>query len=146
LETQPGVVQTTIDLFQQFDGPDIFRALPPETILELGKKTYEVIYETGETLVWENENNQDVFVLIDGKLDAFVRDSDTGTSINPGDVFGEIAWLTNGSRAATVRAAMRSTCLVIKDNDLKFLAQKYPSILMSIAGTVARRFRDIRKL
>lgn len=144
-DKKPGAAQTTLDLFQQFDSLDLFRALPPETLVELGKKFYRVKFAAGETLLWEHETNNDVFVLIDGQLEALVGGREKISIINPGEVFGEIAWLTNDPRVATVRAVTPSTCIVIKDSDLQMLAYKNPSILMSIARTIAKRFRDARK-
>lgn len=120
----PGISQTTLDLIQQFDKLEFFRNLPPETILELGKKFYTVHYAPGETIVWQNENNNDVFILLDGKLEAVVEGRSANTIINAGEVFGEIAWLTNSSRVATVHALIPSLCLVIKSSGLQFLSLK----------------------
>lgn len=142
-DARPGVVQATLELLRQFDHLDHFRSLPPEAIIELGKKFFHVRYEAGETLILEGESNSDVFVLLTGKLEVITRERGKTSLIEPGAVFGEVAWLTDGSRIATVRALVPSLCLVIKGSNLQSLSYKNPSILMSIAGTLARRFRSI---
>jgi monovalent cation:H+ antiporter, CPA1 family len=132
-----------LELLAQFDGLELFRSLPPEVILELGKKTYRVQYPARATLVWQGEFNNDIFILLDGALEAQADGQERPARISPGEVFGEIAWLTRGSRAATVRAVTDSTCLVITESDLQILAYQSPSILQSIAATLARRLRSL---
>lgn len=144
-DARPGVTHDTLELLRQFDHLDHFRSLPPETMIELGKKFFHARYGAGETLIWEGESNSDVFVLLNGKLEAASRARGNTSLIEPGAVFGEVAWLTNGSRIATVRALVPALCLAIKGSDLLFLSYKNPSILMSIAGTLASRFRNIQE-
>ena len=139
---QSGTTQNTIDLLRQFDRLELFRSLPPAIIMELGKKSYTVRYAAGERLVWQGEFNNDIFILLEGQLEASAQGSDKKAPIGPGELFGEIAWLTHGSRAATVRALVPSVCLVIKQSDLQILAYQSPSILQSIAATLARRLRS----
>jgi hypothetical protein len=136
------LVHNTLQILEQFDTLEIFRPLPPETILELAQRFYEVRYEAGETLVWLDEINTDVFILLEGKLETLLKDGKSNTSIKPGEVFGEIAWLTKSTRAATVRAVESSRCLVIKENDLRLLCHKNPGILLAIAARTAQRFKD----
>lgn len=138
---EAGVASLTIELLGQFDRLELFRPLPPETIVALGRKSYRVHYAAGETLVWEGDLNNDIFILIEGRLETSALGHDRRASIGPGELFGEIAWLTQGSRSATVQAVRPSSCLVIKEHDLQILAYQSPSILQSIAATLARRLR-----
>jgi hypothetical protein len=140
----PGAVQNTVRLLERFDALEVFRTFPPETILDLAQRCYEVRYSAGESLVWQGEGNNDVFILLDGRLEAVSPDGRTGSPIEAGEVFGEIAWLTKSTRAATVRATAASTCLVIKDNDLRLLCHSTPGILMAIAARTAQRFKEYR--
>ena len=140
--TPAGAARNTLNLLRQFDGLELFRPLPPEIILDLGKKSYTVRYAAGETLVWQGEFNNDIFILLEGQLETSVQGSSRNAAIGPGELFGEIAWLTQGSRAASVRALVASVCLVIKEQDLQILAYQSPSILRSIAATLARRLRS----
>lgn len=136
--------QNTLAQLKNLDQLELFRALSPEIQLEIAYKLYRVHYKAGESLVWEGENNNDVFILLEGQLEAITPEKASNSIIQPGQVFGEIAWLTKGSRLVTVRATAPSTCMVIKDNDLRLLCYQYPSILMSIAASTAQRFRDYR--
>lgn len=68
-------------------------------------------YYDGEILIEENnEDDFDIFILIDGSIEIVSRDSDLISdevviSKNEKDLFGEIGWLTNRKRTATVRCA-----------------------------------------
>jgi hypothetical protein len=135
-----GPVSNTVDSLERLDRLELFRTLPPEVMIEISRRLFKVLYTAGETLVWEGEENSDVFILLEGELDVIRKDQSNVGVIHPGDVFGEIAWLTKRTRVATVRASMASTCLVIKDNDLRFLCYQNPGILMAIAERTARRF------
>ena len=140
--TAQAFVRISYDILACFDGLDLFRTLPPETVMDLGRKSCRVYYAAGEVLVWQGELNNDIFILVDGRLETEVRGGTFKGSIAAGEVFGEIAWLTHGSRSATVRAAEPSTCLVLKEHDLQILAYQSPAILQSIAATLARRLRS----
>ena len=94
--TPAGAAQNTLGLLRQFDGLELFRPLPPEIILKLGKKSYTVQYAAGETLVWQGEFNNDIFILLEGQLETSVQGSSRNAAISPGELFGEIAWLTQG--------------------------------------------------
>ncbi|MCU0755061.1 MAG: cyclic nucleotide-binding domain-containing protein [Xanthomonadales bacterium] len=132
----------TVQLFERFDRLDLFHVLPPEVILELGRKSYQVRYAAGEVVVWQGDLNNDVFILLQGQLQTEVQGSPSSATIHEGELFGEIAWLTHGSRSATVRAATAAICLVLKDHDLQILAYRSPAILHSIASTLAYRLRS----
>jgi CRP-like cAMP-binding protein len=58
-------------------------------------------------------------------------------------MFGEIAFFTEDARYATVRAVEPSQCLVLTDADLQIFAYQHPTILMQMAGVLAKRLADI---
>ena len=65
----------------------------------------------GEILIEEKKNdNFDIFILVEGSVEVVSRDSDlvSGEAViskHDKDLFGEIGWLTNRRRTATVRCA-----------------------------------------
>jgi hypothetical protein len=131
-----------------FDQTDIYRPLPAEVMLELTHNLCRVKLAADETIIWEGEINDDVYILIEGELEVSVmRDGQLrgfGT-LRPGEVFGEMAFFTHEPRNATVHATQPSECFVLKDSDLRLFAFKHPSILMQMAGVLAKRLANFIK-
>jgi hypothetical protein len=120
----------------------VLRHVPAESLLELSHALARVQLRAGETLFWEGEINDDVFVLVSGELESLALGGSTGV-IQPGAMFGETAFFTRRPRHATVRARVASECFVLKDVDLLALAFKHPSVLLQMGGAFARRLEDM---
>jgi CRP-like cAMP-binding protein len=118
-------------------------------MLELAHLFCQVNFARGETVIWQNERNDDVYFLIDGKLEVLVSHNEKTEQvdiIDPGEMFGEIAFFTEDPRYATVRAVAPSRCFVLTDADLQLFAFQHPTILMQMAGVLAKRLADTYKL
>ncbi|MFO0589313.1 MAG: cyclic nucleotide-binding domain-containing protein [Polyangiaceae bacterium] len=123
------------------EGTDVFRAVPAESLITLAHVLARVHLAAGEVLVWEDEPNDDVFLLASGELSMLVGGKPMGLVL-PGKVFGETAFFSRRPRHATVRARVPSECLVIRNLDLLSLAYKHPSILIQMGGAFARRLEE----
>jgi eukaryotic-like serine/threonine-protein kinase len=100
--------------------------------------------EPGEVLMREGETAGEAYILLEGECDVFKATAGGQTHLRrmgPGEVFGEIAILTQRPRSATVIAATRATVLVITRETLeRELAGKHWMGLLIRA--LADRFRD----
>lgn len=98
-------------------------------------------YCDGEILIEENrQDNFDIFILIEGSIEIVSRDSDLVSdevvlSKHDKDLFGEIGWLTNRKRSATVRCA--GTVEVIRIDGVAL--RNYVEINASVGYNVMRR-------
>ncbi len=140
------VAANTLDRLSLLDKTDIYRPIPAELMLEFVHRFSLVKFNQNETVIWQDERNDDVFFLIEGKLDVLIayngETSQIGV-INPGEMFGEIAFFTEDPRSATVRAAEPSQCFVLTDADLQLLAYSHPTILMKMASALAKRLTNM---
>jgi hypothetical protein len=135
----------TLYRLQVLDQTDIYRPLPAELMLELAHRFCLANFAPGEAVIWQGERNDDVYFLIDGKLDVILVQEGQPVRIGviqPGEMFGEIAFFTADARYATVRAVEASRCFVLTDVDLQLLAYQHPTILMQMAGALAKRLAD----
>jgi len=134
----------TLTRLESLDKTDVFRGIPTNAALEIVRNFCLVRFAAGETIVWEGDANDDVFFVVEGRADVLVQgaagEHHVGT-IREGEVLGESAFLDGDVRMATVRATVATSCLVVKDTDLIRIAYKHPSVLMQLAGAVARRQR-----
>ncbi len=138
----------TLSRLLLLDQTEIYRPLPAEVMLELVHNLCRIQLKPGETIIWEGEVNDDVFILLSGQLDAVImRDNQRKLvgSIKAGEVFGEMAFFTHSPRTATVCAVVPSECFVLKDADLRLFAFKHPSVLMQMAGVLATRVANLNK-
>lgn len=130
------------------DHTDVFRPMPAESMLELVASLCRVKLAPGETVMWEGDINDDVFFLILGRLEVLVSQGNVEKKVGtvyPGEVFGEMAFFARDTRNATVRATVPSECFVIKDSALLSLVFKHPSILMQMAGALAKRLARLNQ-
>ncbi len=138
----------TLQRLSLLDQTDIYRPLTAEVMLEMVYRLCRLRLAGGETIIWEGEVNDDVFILIDGELEVCVtRDSQLKRfdTIQAGEVFGEMSFFTREPRQATVRATRPAECFVLKGSDLRLFAFKHPSILMQMAGVLAKRLANFIK-
>jgi len=134
----------TVECLTTLDGLEVFRALSADILVELTGSLCRLKCGAGETVIWEGSNNADVFILISGRLDALISRGGAETPVGavlPGEVFGEMSFLTGEGRAATVRAAEDSECFVLRASDLRVFIVKEPAILFQIGRILARRLR-----
>jgi hypothetical protein len=120
----------------------IFRPLPAETLLDLSHSVCRVLIPEGDPIILEGRVNDDIYVLTKGRLAVSKRqrgDDLTLAYISPGEVFGEMAFLTRRPRSATVRAVEESECIMIKSVHLRLLAYQQPSVILQIARVLAQR-------
>jgi hypothetical protein len=120
----------------------IFRPLPAETLLELSHSVCRVLIPEGDPIILEGRVNDDIYVLTKGRLSVSKRHEGcdvTVAYISPGEVFGEMAFLTRRPRSATVRAIEESECIMVKSVDLRLLAYRQPSVILQVARVLAQR-------
>jgi hypothetical protein len=120
----------------------IFRQLPAETLLDMSHSLCRVLIREGDPIILEGRANDDIYVLTKGRLSVSKqhgRSEVTVAFISPGEVFGEMAFLTRRPRSATVRAVEESECIMVKSADLRLLAYRQPSVILQVARVLAER-------
>jgi Cyclic nucleotide-binding domain len=132
----------TLERIAILEQTPLFRPLPADVLLELSHSLCRILIPAKEPIIWEGRANDDIYILTRGRLSVSKRHGGadvTAACISPGEVFGEMAFLTQRPRSATVRAVEDSECLLVKACDLRLLAYRQPSVLMQIARVLAER-------
>jgi len=93
----------------------------------------ECRYEAGETIFEQDAPGDALFILMDGMVDAVVRQAHTGrgirvNSMSTGAVFGEMAILDPQPRSATIVAVEDAVCLRISADELDRLNAEHPAL------------------
>jgi CRP-like cAMP-binding protein len=137
----------TIVRRQIFDG---LSEAEMRTIASLG---HVVGSRAGDPVVIGREPGREVFLILDGTYRIVAHDDTAAIRtlkvLGPGDIFGELAFLTNGLRSASVFAMSEGRLLVLNAQALDHLAAREPTaaakFFRNLAGIVATRMRDAVK-
>ncbi|MGI9604795.1 MAG: cyclic nucleotide-binding domain-containing protein, partial [Acidimicrobiales bacterium] len=96
--------------------------------------------EPGEHLIEQHEEGSEVFVVLDGRLEAIVGDGEEQATVGHfqrGQLFGELTAISGGPRTATVHSPGHSSVAVIARNDFMRWLEANPGL----EELVARRAR-----
>ncbi len=103
-------------------------------------------FNEGDVIVQEGEPGDAAYILVEGSCEV-VKETPSGTQtlqkIGPGDVFGEMAILTQGPRTASVIAAEPTTVLVVTAQVLEQEMAALKPWMATLLKSLAARFRDI---
>lgn len=99
--------------------------------------------KAGEKLVCQDDRGEEMFLIVDGSCDVFVRKGKSATAqkvgtLGKGEIFGEIAALTGGKRLASVHAAEDSLLLAIGHDALHRALHKAPHLTEAICLSLVK--------
>ncbi len=95
-------------------------------------------FSSGEKIILEGDNPDLIYEMISGKADVLKKDIKLGT-ISSGEIFGEISFLTDTNRSATVIAKTRCEVLIIKKSTFDIFIKEKPQFLFKLSKTLAKR-------
>jgi hypothetical protein len=108
------------------------------------KASLEVEYETGETIVEEGDANlDDLFVLLQGRVAAFIRGILLREYDEKGTFLGEIATLLGAPQPTTLVARTRCRCFRIPREGVGNFFRSRPAMAMRLAEVLAERMKDL---
>lgn len=99
---------------------------------------------SGETLIAEGDDADHVFVIIEGRAEAFVDGRKVG-DVAKDEIFGAMAVFTNEKRSATVIASEPCTVMLIPRDQFLGLTQTNPRIAHSLIESMARRIDQLNR-
>jgi len=96
----------------------------------------------GDVIFDEGAAGEDMFILLSGKLSAWVHQADKSQQhifdIKPGDFFGEMSIIANESRSATIIAIVDSQLLMLHGIDFFRIIFEYPMIGVKILNSIKK--------
>ena len=100
---------------------------------------YFVFFETGETLFFEGDDSQDIYVLVSGKLDVLKGTKKIAGIIKEGVVFGEMSFLLGEKRTATIKAMTDVKAIRIPKENVDAFLKEFPEVITVVAKFLAKR-------
>jgi CRP/FNR family transcriptional regulator, cyclic AMP receptor protein len=134
----------SIELSLLSDVP-IFRLLDDTERRTLAALFEQRTCEAGETIFHHGEPGDEIFLVGNGRVEAFVT-NDTGDKIvlaqvSRGEVFGEISLLDGGPRTASAIAVDKSELLVLDRDRLLELVKQHPHVALDLLSVMGQRLR-----
>ena len=126
----------------------LFSGLDRRHLSSVAKLAHERSYGAGDAIVTEGDQGIGLYVIVSGRVN--IKQNNQGSEIDlgtmgPGEVFGELALLTNEARQATVRAAEPTTCLVVTAMTFDEMLDASPEVGKTLARTLAKRLVEVEE-
>jgi CRP-like cAMP-binding protein len=99
-------------------------------------------FASGDVILQEGEPGREVFLLIEGAAEVFVRGTKVG-QIQRDEIFGALAALTEGVRTATVTATAPAICMVFAKNDFRDYLRSNATLMEKLFEDFARALEDL---
>lgn len=103
----------------------------------------EVEFQKGDTVFKEGEKSSHLYYIISGRFDIF-HNGRMLSSLTPADIFlGEMSFLLNNKRSATVVAGTKATAVRISKEDFINAIRREPHYGMFLARLLAQRLEQL---
>lgn len=105
--------------------------------------------KAGETLILEGGQGHEMFWILDGAFDIVKKNVD-GVEVvlgeaNTGELVGEMSFLDNLPRSATIRAKCDSEVMIIPQSNFAAVLDGQPRWFRSLMKTLSQRLREANK-
>jgi CRP/FNR family cyclic AMP-dependent transcriptional regulator len=101
----------------------------------------ERTFPEGSTVTEEGGTGAGFFIVADGNATVSVGGEERAT-LGPGDYFGEIALVDEGTRTATITAATDLRCYGLTPWEFRPFVEEHPQVAWPLLKTLARRLRE----
>ena len=107
---------------------------------------YTVSFASGETLFIQGDNTQDMYLLVNGQIEVFKDDNKIADITEPGTTIGEMSFLLNAKRTATVKALTDVKTIKIPTGQITDFMHGNPALVLHIALKLARRLEETTRI
>lgn len=99
-----------------------------------------VSYAASETIFEQGTPGDEMYLVKEGRVNIKVE-GETVNSVGAGEIFGEMALISEDPRSATAVAATDCTLLPVNEERFLFLVQQTPYFSLHVMGVLAERLR-----
>ena len=125
----------------------LFAALGRVELAKLAAYLEPVDVAAGHEVFRQGEAGDSLYIVTEGVLGVFVASADRRSTLRmgtlePGDLFGEMALFTGEPRSATIVAEQPCTVLQLPRDRFLVLVHREPTISLAIVSTLSERLRS----
>ena len=115
---------------------DMCKGLNAMEIQEISKISSKVCFQKGDIITDVNNKSRDVYVLISGRVDITSFNGISLYRVSNGEIFGELAMVSNIKRSAVAIAREESWVLILNINHLESLGDEFPLIYKKVYNNI----------
>jgi len=128
----------------------LFVGLPRALLAELERRMWSVEFAPQTVIVRRGDPADAAFLVLAGQVVVRRTDPTSGVEfqlreLGPGEMFGELAILTQGVRTSTVVAVAPTTCAVLPRTDFERTVREQPEFALSLTAMLAQRLDQSRQ-
>ena len=113
-------------------------------VQEIARLFNEHHFSKGETVVKEGSVGDSFFLIDSGEADVFIGGKGR-TTLKPGDYFGEIALIDEGTRMASIIASTELVCYELTSRDFRSLVESNGVVGWKLLQQLVKLLRATRK-
>ncbi|MEO8289988.1 MAG: Crp/Fnr family transcriptional regulator [Gaiellaceae bacterium] len=118
----------------------LFAELSDEDLGHLANQMKERKFAEGSPMTSEGTGGAGFFVITDGNAAVSIG-GEAKATLGPGDYFGEIALIDEGTRSATITAATDVTAYGMTPWEFRPFVEDHPQVAWTLLKTLAQRLR-----
>ena len=113
-----------------------------EIIHSQDMEPYQVSFDEGETIFLEGDVSKALYILISGRVEIYKGDMRLTETADTGAILGEMSYLMDSPRTATLKAGSPVEALRIPSRDLPEFLTRYPAVSLTISKILAHRLSE----
>ena len=129
----------------------LFRNVDPQQLETLVSNASEHVFPPEHAIVHEGEGGTTVFIIVSGRV-RIVESMPDGPAdmflgeLGAGEIFGEIGFLRDTPRSATVVTLEQTRCLVLPQKEFLETLESSPALCIALLRVLAARLADADRL
>ncbi len=96
-------------------------------------------YPPGSVIVQEGDEAEEMYILSEGTIGVYIHDKQIDTIKEKGQIIGEMGFILNQPRTATLKADDSVYLIVVDKPRIKSFFEQNPSVFIQMVTTLARR-------
>jgi CRP/FNR family cyclic AMP-dependent transcriptional regulator len=121
----------------------LFADLDDAELARLADRFVERSFSEGDTVVEEGATGTSVFVIVNGNASVSIA-GELKASLGPGDYFGEMAAMDDGTRSASIIAATDLDVCFLTPWEFRPFVEEHPEVAWKLLRSLARRLREVQ--
>ena len=143
---QKSKAQNAKQMIQGLSKIRFLQLLPAEDVVQLIPYVKTRRYTAGETIFKQGEEGRELFFIVHGNIE-IIRDVESGSKLiaklSDGDIFGEIALISDQPRTGTVHAISEVEVYTLQKTDFEYLLQQSTAMQDASRKLVTERLENI---